>query len=143
MSQSLSSFNPFAEHPFTNVKKATIPIPPSPSQYPRHIPSSRAVAHRVHLSPSSLPSTQTPIHLAAPQPQYPSPAPPHPSSASNRVEQGIFVTFTPERRSTPDLEDIFVQKDVANVESEVRWSGDGARRSSVFIYPYNSPITVF
>ncbi|TFY79298.1 hypothetical protein EWM64_g4712 [Hericium alpestre] len=113
MSQSpLASFDPFAAHPFTNMKNASIPIPPAPSQYPQPIPSSHAATH-APTQPSSLPSSQTPspLALAAPRPKH---AAPHAALASTSTpktsNKGIFETFKPERRATPDLEDLLAKK---------------------------------
>ncbi|KAI0060808.1 hypothetical protein BV25DRAFT_1839389 [Artomyces pyxidatus] len=120
MSQSpLASFDPFAPHPFTNINNGFIAMPPPPSQYPRPIPSTHAPPYPYHpTSPSSLPGSHNTTPLAAPKPQYAS-SPPSSSASSTsstphakHASKGIFVTFKPDGRSTPDLEDILAKKKV-------------------------------
>ncbi|KAA1471326.1 hypothetical protein DENSPDRAFT_837302 [Dentipellis sp. KUC8613] len=117
MSQSpLASFDPFAAHPFTNLKNASIPAPPPPSQYPHPIPVSNtpslhhATSSHTPVQPSSLPSAQTPSPLTAPVPKRATAQPSSSAKSTKTNSKGIFVTFTPERKATPDLEDILAKK---------------------------------
>ena len=95
----LSSFDPLATHPFTN-NSGLLPKPAAPSKYPLPIPTSRTSAQTS--------SSSTPIH--APQPSRSPPT--SRSTKSNAGTRGpIFVPFRPER-SSPDLEDILLKKEL-------------------------------
>lgn len=84
----LSSFNPFATHPFTN-NSGLAPQPPRPSKYPHPIPS--------------------PSHLVAPQTSSPYVKSPQPQRGAgnpgNAPTKPIFVPFRQDN-SSPELGDI-------------------------------------
>ncbi|KAI0318349.1 hypothetical protein OF83DRAFT_1171183 [Amylostereum chailletii] len=108
----LASFDPFAAHPFTNTN-GVMPSPPMPSKYPRPIPHAHSTFAHAPTHPSSLPTSQSMTSPAAPHPHHASPSPSSPTSSGHHPttsSKGIFVMYTPDRRATPDLEDILSKK---------------------------------
>jgi hypothetical protein len=101
----LGAFDPFAMHPFTNTN-GLMPRPPPPSKYPRGVHSGYAHAPQTPATPS-YGNSPPPMPFGAPLPvPFASPMTPAPSPGRS----GIFYTFTPDRRGTPELEDILAKK---------------------------------
>ena len=105
MSQSvLASFDPLAVHPFTNTS-GLMPKPAAPSQYPHLLPS-----------PATLATPPPPMSTATPGGFVHSPKP---SRAMSPKKNGsgkgpVFVPFCPDR-SSPDLDEILLKKQVSDV----------------------------
>ncbi|KAI0035961.1 hypothetical protein K488DRAFT_42205 [Vararia minispora EC-137] len=103
----LSSFDPFATHPFTN-NQGLMPHPPPPSKYPRGVnPAYGYQPSAPATPPSGISQPSTPLAAPLPTIYPPRMTPPAVSAPPNR---GIFYTYTPERRGTPELEDILAKK---------------------------------
>ncbi|PIL30512.1 hypothetical protein GSI_07212 [Ganoderma sinense ZZ0214-1] len=114
----LSSFDPLATHPFTN-NSGLLPKPVAPSQYPRHVPSSKALPHAHTPAQGPIILTTTPMH--APQPKRALPAK---TSSHSSAPKPIFVPFRPERGS-PDLEDILLKKKFSDAfQGKAQWGID-------------------
>ena len=113
----LSSFDPLATHPFTN-NSGLLPKPVAPSQYPHHVPSSKAHPHAHAPAQGPIILTTTPVH--APQPKRALP----PKANSHSGPKPIFVPFRPERGS-PDLEDILLKKKFSDAfQGKAQWGID-------------------
>ncbi|KAL5511533.1 hypothetical protein ACEPAH_4750 [Sanghuangporus vaninii] len=101
-----ASFDPFKTHPFTNISRAPQPMP-APNPYPRPVPVYQAYdtqsAPSAPTAPSSLPTSQTPVH--SPQPQRVSPM----MNGSPIATRHVFEPFKLERAS-PELQDVLAKK---------------------------------
>lgn len=120
--KTLSSFDPFATHPFTNNNAlSSSPSPAKSSKQQFSIPSSSMTvppsfqSGRSDTTPATPKSASQapPKNIYAPQPTRPHAHPFNATPASRRTPQGqrkpIFVPFQQDRLS-PELEEILLRK---------------------------------
>ena len=132
MAHTLSSFDPFATHPFTNNNALErFPPPAKPSQYPRPIPSSVSqytAGTPAHMqTPRQPSSTSKPIHCPEPRRPIALASPQQSSTSTNqRYPKPIFTPFQQDR-SSPDLDEILLRKKLTQALGPVALGRDAKR----------------